>query len=279
MPVVSIIIPTYNRANWIAEAVESVLNQTFRDFELLVVDDGSTDETPEVLEPFFHQLIYIAQPNRGVSAARNTGIKHARGDYLCFLDSDDLWKPRKLEIQLEEMTRHPEFRMSYTDEVWIRRGRWANPKKRHQKYSGWIFENLLPLCIISPSSVLIARSVFEEVGLFDESLPAGEDYDLWLRIGSRFPILFIPQKLIVKRGGHPGQLSQQFWGLDRFRVRSILKVLKSGNLNPRDARLARKMLVEKCRILATGSEKRGKTADARYYRKLAAEWGAEPNVP
>ena len=271
-PDISIIIPTYNRAEWIVEAVESVLNQSFTDFELIVVDDGSTDETPEALAVYLDRLKFISQPNRGVSAARNTGIQFARGKYICFLDSDDLWKPRKLEVQLKEMARHPEFKISYTDEVWIRNGRWANPKKRHQKYSGWILQKLLPLCIISPSSVMIERVVFEQVGLFDESFPAGEDYDLWLRIGSRFPILFIPEKLIIKRGGHADQLSHKYWGLDRFRVRSIEKVLRLGLLPPEDEKAAREMLIEKCRILAAGSEKRGKLADAQYYKKLAESW-------
>ncbi|NOY76732.1 MAG: glycosyltransferase [Calditrichaeota bacterium] len=272
MPEVSVIIPTFNRAAWIANAVDSVLKQTFRDFELLVVDDGSTDDTLEILERFGSSITFVAQPNRGVSSARNTGIGLASGKYLCFLDSDDLWKPRKLEIQLAAMSHYSEYKISYTDEIWIRNGRWANPKKRHQKYSGWIFPHLLPLCLISPSSVMIERSVFDEVGLFDESLPAGEDYDLWLRIGSRYPILFIPEKVIVKHGGHPDQLSQKYWGLDRFRVRSILKVLESGKLSSENERAAREMLVKKCRILANGSAKRGKLEDAGYYQKLAETW-------
>ena len=272
MPEVSVIIPTFNRAAWVVSAVESVLNQTFRDVELIIVDDGSTDETPEALERFGSKITIVAQPNRGVSAARNAGIGFASGKYICFLDSDDIWKPRKLEIQLAVMNRNPEYKISYTDEIWIRNGRWANPKKRHRKYSGWIFPHLLPLCLISPSSVMIERSVLDDVGLFDESLPAGEDYDLWLRIGSRYPILFISEKLIVKHGGHPDQLSQKYWGLDRFRVRSILKVLESGELSPENEKAAREMLVEKCRILANGSEKRGKLQDVRFYRKLAKKW-------
>jgi len=272
MPEVSVIIPTFNRAAWIPNAVDSVLNQTFRDFELIVVDDGSTDNTPEALERFSSRITIVAQPNRGVSSARNAGIRFSTGKYICFLDSDDLWKPRKLDIQLAAMSHHSEYKISYTDEIWIRNGRWANPKKRHQKYSGWIFPHLLPLCLISPSSIMIERSVMDDVGLFDESLPAGEDYDLWLRIGSRYPILFIPEKLIVKHGGHPDQLSQKYWGLDRFRVRSILKVLENTELSPENEQAAREMLVAKCRILANGSEKRGKLGDARYYQKLAETW-------
>jgi len=272
MPEVSVIIPTFNRAAWIANAVDSVLKQTIRDVELIVVDDGSTDDTLEVLERFGSRVKIVAQSNRGVSSARNAGIRFASGKYICFLDSDDLWKPRKLEIQLAAMNRHSEYKISYTDEVWIRNGRWANPGKRHRKYSGWIFPHLLPLCLISPSSVMIERSVLDDVGLFDESLPAGEDYDLWLRIGSRYPILFIQEKLIVKHGGHPGPLSQKYWGLDRFRVRSILKVLESGELGSENERAAREALLEKCRILANGSEKRGKLQDARFYRELAKKW-------
>ena len=275
MPLVSVIIPTYNRSRWIGKAVESVLNQTFQDFELIVVDDGSTDDTGEKLSPYLNRIVLLSQPNRGVSAARNLGVRRASGKYFCFLDSDDLWRSRKLEIQLAKMHEKPEYKVSYTDEIWIRNGKWANPKKRHQKYSGWIFRKLLPLCIISPSSIMIKQTVFEAAGLFDESLPAGEDYDLWLRIGSRYPILFIPQKLIIKHGGHSDQLSQKYWGLDRFRVRSIVKVLGKGNLSAEDEQAACEMLVQKCGILAAGCAKRGKLKEAVYYQKIAEKYSVD----
>jgi glycosyltransferase involved in cell wall biosynthesis len=179
---VSVVIPTYNRLPTVKDAIESVLNQTYRDFEFWVVDDGSTDGTGEALRTFGDKVKYVSQNNRGVSAARNLGLRISRGKYLAFLDSDDLWEPQKLEIQVKCMEENPQFPLCYTDEVWIRGGTRVNPKKKHAKYSGWIFEKCLPLCIISPSSALMKRSLFDEIGGFDETLPVCEDYDLWLRV-------------------------------------------------------------------------------------------------
>jgi len=275
MPAVSVIIPTYNRACMVVEAVESVLKQTFRDFELLVIDDGSTDGTAECLAPFENRLRYIYQPNRGISAARNRGIREAQGEFLAFLDSDDLWLRRKLEVQMREIQRDPSVRICYTDEIWIRRGVRVNPKKKHQKYSGWILQKMLPLCIISPSSALIHRSVLEEIGDFDESLPACEDYDLWLRIGARYPIRFIPEPLIIKRGGHEDQLSRKYWGLDRFRIRALQKLLAQNELKPEDRLAAIRVLQEKCRILATGCFKRQKQLEGYYYLRIASQYQGE----
>ena len=171
MPVLSVVIPTYNRLPRVKDAVESVLKQTYRDFEFWVVDDGSTDGTGEALRAFGNKIQYIFQDNKGVSAARNLGARISRGKYLAFLDSDDLWEPKKLETQVRCMEANPQFPLCYTDEVWIRKGIRVNPRKRHAKYSGWIFEKCLPLCIISPSSVLMKRSLFDEIGGFDETLP------------------------------------------------------------------------------------------------------------
>ena len=269
---VSVIIPTFNRAVFLAEAVKSVLEQTYTDFELIVVDDGSNDNTKEVLEPFAGRIRYFYQPNRGPSSARNLGICQAKGRYLSFLDSDDLWLPRKLEKQMAFIDSYPDCKICYTDEIWIRHGRRVNPKKKHQKYSGWIFQRMLPLCIVSPSSVLIERAVFDKVGLFDESLPACEDYDLWLRIGRYYPFYFISEPLIIKRGGHADQLSRQIWGLDRFRVQALLKILQENGLTPEDRRATIQTLHEKCRILITGCLKRGKLEEANKYQKILEEY-------
>ena len=163
MATVSVIIPTYNRARMIGEAIESVLSQAYNDLELIVVDDGSSDETRKVVSNYFPQVNYLYQEHQGVSAARNCGIKHSRGEYLSFLDSDDLWLKEKLRSQMMFMESHPEAFICYTDEIWIRNGVRVNPMKKHQKYSGMIFEHCLPLCIVSPSSVLIARTLFDKV--------------------------------------------------------------------------------------------------------------------
>lgn len=275
MPLVTVVIPTYNREQFIRECVDSVLNQTFRDFELIVVDDGSTDGTVQVLGPVLGEIHFVKQWQQGPSAARNHGILLSAGEWLCFLDSDDLWLPGKLESQHEYIQQNPETRVCYTEEIWYRKGRRVNPAKKHRKYSGFIYQRLLPLCIISPSSVMIHRSVFDDVGLFDETLPACEDYDLWLRIGARYPIHLLPEPLIIKRNGHEGQQSQKFWGMDRFRIQALVKMLDQGGLSLHDRRATREMLRQKCTIVADGCEKRGKFAEALYYRQIMDRYQEE----
>ena len=270
-PLVSVIITTYNRREFVREAIESVQRQDFSDYEIIVVDDGSTDGTEEFLKEF-NSIHYFYQKNQGVSRARNQGLKLARGDYICFLDSDDLWLPRKLSIQTKVMRKNREINVTYTDEIWIRRGKRVNPKKKHQKYSGWIFKHCLPLCIISPSSVMLRREIFEEVGYFDENLPVCEDYDLWLRIAARHPIFFIDEKLIVKRGGHNDQLSHRFWGNDRFRVKALEKIISDGILDKSQKNLAIQELIRKSTILEKGFRKRGKMEEADYYHELIKKY-------
>jgi glycosyltransferase involved in cell wall biosynthesis len=268
---VSIIIPTFNRAALVAEAVASVLAQSRQGFELLVVDDGSSDRTLRVLEalPSPITIIHHAQ-RRGVSAARNSGIKAARGEWLAFLDSDDCWLPGKLEKQLTFLAANPAVRICQTEELWLRRGVRVNPRRRHQKKGGWIFQPSLELCLVSPSAVILHRQILQEIGLFDESLLACEDYDLWLRIAWRYPIELIPEALIIKRGGHPDQLSAQ-WGLDRYRVQSLVKLLGDAAL-PKGLRpMVRDTLVAKAVIYAQGCEKRGRVAEAEAFRRLVSQ--------
>jgi glycosyltransferase involved in cell wall biosynthesis len=251
--------------------VDSVLAQSFTDFELIVVDDGSTDDTLDRLAAYGDRLQIIRQDNRGASAARNAGIRRAAGSYIAFLDSDDLWRPEKLAAQMDLVSRDRSVKICYTEEIWIRRGRRVNPRKKHAKHSGWILEKMLPLCLVSPSSVLIAREVLDRVGPFDESLPACEDYDLWLRIGRLYPIVLIDRPLIVKRGGHDDQLSAAYWGLDRFRVKALLRLLAHQDLAPDLRRAAADCLEKKCAIVANGFRKRGRERLARQFEAIAAQ--------
>ncbi len=268
MPLVSVIIPTYNRAALVVEAVASVLAQSFRDFELLVVDDGSTDGTPAALEAFAGRLTVLRQPaRRGVSAARNQGIKAARGEWLAFLDSDDLWRPEKLARQVAYHAAHPELRLGQTEETWVRRGVRVNQPPSHRKVGGNIFLRSLERCMVSPAAVMLHRRVLEAYGAFDEDLPAAEDYDLWLRLSWRLEVGLLPEPLVVKRGGHADQLSRQ-WGLDRWRIRALVKLLAEPGLPPSYARAARQVLARKCAIYAQGCEKRGRIEEAGFYRNL-----------
>lgn len=269
---ISIIIPTHNRAAFLQEAIRSVFDQDYfrervpdKDYELIVVDDGSCDGTDQLTKEFEHQLVYVKQPQKGVSAARNTGLDLAKGDFIAFLDSDDLWKPQKLSVQMSLMSARPRTMLCYTDEIWVRSGVFVNPKNRHRKYSGWIFDKVLPLCLLSLSSALFRREVFEEVGRFDESLPVCEDYDLGIRLAHRYPIHFIDSFLIIKRGGHADQLSKKYWGMDRFRVKALEKALEL-DLTSHQQELVKREIVTKSRVLAIGFEKRGKREEADIYR-------------
>jgi glycosyltransferase involved in cell wall biosynthesis len=265
---VSVIIPTFNRARWVQEAVASVLAQTFRDFEVLVVDDGSTDATLEVLGPFFNHIKMVRlKKQRGVSAARNLGIRASQGTWLAFLDSDDLWLKDKLARQMAFLEAHPELLICQTDEIWMRNAVRVNPPATHQKVGGDIFFESLERCLVSPSAVMLHRRLLDEVGTFDENLPAAEDYDLWLRVAWRYPVGLVPEPLVVKRGGHADQLSRQR-GLDRWRIQALLKLLQEPGLPEPYRQAAERTLAYKCAIYAQGCEKRGKIAEAEYYKNL-----------
>lgn len=273
-PEVSVIIPTYNRAWVLKEAIDSVLAQDFKDYELIVVDDGSTDNTGQVLDAYGQDLIVMRQSNEGVSAARNRGIAAAAGRLLAFLDSDDLWLPRKLSSQVDFFKSNPDAVINQTEEIWIRNGVRVNPRIRHHKFSGMIFERSLALCLVSPSAVMMKRSLFDEVGLFDEDLPACEDYDLWLRISWRYPVHLIETPLIIKRGGHADQLSKAS-GLDKFRIQALKKIIESGQLDEDSCQAAVQTLKEKCAIFASGCRKRGKDAEAQFYEALAGKYRSQ----
>ena len=272
LPRVSVIIPTYNRARQVCAAVDSVRAQTFGDFELIVVNDGSTDDTAERLRVYDAGLKVLAQPNRGVAAARNAGVKAARGGLLAFLDSDDLWLPHKLQAQVDFFADNPSAMWQQTEETWLRNGRRVNPKKRHAKLGGRIFKESLELCLVSPSAVMLRRRVLDEMGLFDESLPACEDYDLWLRILTRYPVYLDPRPGIIKHGGHKDQLSA-VPGLDEYRIKSLLKIAQTHALAANDRAALEETLKRKSLIFAQGCQKRGKNAQAAYYFKLADAGG------
>jgi glycosyltransferase involved in cell wall biosynthesis len=276
-PNVSVIIPTFNRWPFVGAAIESVLAQSYGDFELIVVDDGSTDDMAMQLTRFGSRLRLLNQSNRGVSAARNLAVRHARGSYLAFLDSDDLWLPSKLAIQVAFMEQNPSVQICQTKEIWIRNGVRVNAKAKHRKPSGDIFIASLELCLVSPSAVMLTRALFEQLGGFDESLPVCEDYDLWLRIALDHSVALIDDALVIKRGGHADQLSRSLWGMDRYRVLALQKLLRSG-LDGRRRVAAIEVLRRKVEVLAAGARKRGKICDARAYEDILAEFTQENHV-
>ena len=267
---IAVVIPTFNRAGLLERALRSVEAQTMAPSEVIVVDDGSTDSTAILMQQRFPHVRYLRQPNQGVSRARNRGILAARSEWLAFLDSDDEWFPHKLKRQREALNRHTHFRLCHTNEVWIRNGRRVNPMNKHAKAGGEIFKRCLPRCVISPSSVIIHRSVFKEVGVFDETLPACEDYDLWLRICAVYPVLFLPEHLITKYGGHADQLSRRHWGMDRFRVQALEKIIQSDQLSLSDRVETLRVLLSKTAIVLEGARKRNnKEILSAYIEKQA----------
>lgn len=268
---VSVITPTYNRAKFLKEAISSILNQDYPNFELIVVDDGSIDETASIIDDYGNRIKYIRIAHQGVSRARNVGISQAKGELISFLDSDDIWRPKKLSIQVEFFKYHPDALVCQTEEIWIRNGVRVNPKKYHKKPSGMIFEQCLKRCMVSISAAMMHKALFEAVGLFDESFPVCEDYDLWLRVAKTYPIYLLEEALVIKRGGHMDQLSKMPC-LDKWRIAAIEKLLNTNALSLRQRHLAIEELTLKCNIYGKGCLKRGKLKEGLYYLSLSKKY-------
>ena len=271
MTTISVVIPTYNRRDLVLRALDSVTRQTRSPEEIIVIDDGSEDGTSAAIARQYPNVNLISQANRGVSAARNAGIKLASSTWIALLDSDDSWHEEKLEKQIELAAITPEAQLIHCDEHWVRNGQALNQKAYHRKSGGDIFEVSLQRCMISPSAALITRNLLLDTGLFDENLPACEDYDLWLRICSQHEVAFVDEKLVTKFGGHPDQLSKRIWGLDRFRIRALAKLLLSGSLNETQAALANSVMQNKTRIFTQGAAKRGNSREAQVLSQLSSK--------
>ena len=254
---VDIILPFYNRKNLILRAIQSVKNQTFQDWFLWLIDDGSTDgglkdlkkELPE------HAKILAFKENRGVSFARNQALKQGQRAWVAFLDSDDEWLPEKLEKQMDYLLKNPDKNFVHCNETWIKNKKILPQKKHHKKQGGRVFIPSTRLCCMSPSATLMKRSLFKELGLFREDFPVCEDYELWLRVSSRYEVGFLEETLIVKYGGHEGQLSEQYRAMDYWRVKALKPFLEDPHLSFEETQQVQKILIEKCQILLKGYEK------------------------
>jgi len=253
---ISVVIPGYNRAHTILRSVESVLKQSFKAFEVIIVNDGSTDETLELLRPFENQINVISQSNKGVSAARNFGIRKASGDWIALLDSDDEWLPDNLEKQVDYLKLNPELQIFQSAEIWIRNGKRVNPKHKFKKHGGWIFKYCLPLCIVSPSAVMFTKRLYNEMGGFDESFPVCEDYDLWLKISRKYPIGLNEHIGLIKYGGHNDQLSTTFPVMDKYRIRALEYQLNDKTLLGENRCFALDEIIKKLNIVINGAKKR-----------------------
>ena len=256
---ISVVIPTYNRADFLPSCLQSVLNQTVRVDEIIVVDDGSTDSTSNIVKEF--DVSYLYQPNSGVAKARNVGIQKAKNEWIAFLDSDDLWHCRKLEHHIAFHTQNPELLASYTDELWVRNGK-AVLQKSHQQKEAPTFSNSLRACKIGASTFFCHKKIFETIGYFDETLDVCEDYDLWLRILKYFPIHFIHHALTTKQAGHTNQLSFSTPLIDTYRIKALKKHLCS--IHKKEVL---EELIYKITILLNGAKKHQNKEIVKEYEK------------
>jgi|GEM_PF-430575 len=260
---VSVIIPTRDRGELVMRAVASALAQTHAALDVVVIDDGSADDTAArlagVADPRLRVVSHASA--RGVSAARNTGMAVARGDYLALLDSDDEWLPRKVERQLAFM-RERGLAISQTQEIWMRGGRRVNPVAAYAKPDGFFFEAAVKTCLVSPSTVIFTRALIEDVGGFDESLPACEDYDLWLRTLLRYPVGLLDAYLTIRHGGRPDQLSTSYVGQDLFRIRAMAGVLGRPEVSDWHRACIVKEMQRKAEYYAKGCLKRDRPDEA-----------------
>jgi glycosyltransferase involved in cell wall biosynthesis len=266
-PQISVVIPVHDRAQTIGRAIDSVLAQELLPDEIIVVDDGSTDETPEILSLYHSEIQVVTQENKGVSAARNRGVLASKARWIAFLDSDDEWLPDKLQKQLTCLQQHPGARILQTEERWIRNNMRVNPGKKYEKKSGNIFKYCLKTCIVSPSTVMCERSLLDEMGGFDETLPVCEDYDLWIRIAAKHPIPLLAEALTIKYGGHPDQLSLSTPAMDRYRVQSLEKIFKEVTLSRIQRMELLDELILKLSYLYEGAVRRQKNSQL-YLKKL-----------
>jgi len=272
-PFFSIIIPTYNRRVFLKKAIDSVLCQSFNDFEIIIVDDGSNDGTRDLILSYDDARIRcVYQDNHGVAYTRNVGLTQSSGSFIAFLDSDDWWHEDKLKTAAEYINRYPEINIFHTEEVWYRNGELLAQKSKHKKPTGYVYKNALPLCCISISTAVINKTVFDKIGIFDEALTACEDYDFWLRATNTYEVMLIPEFLTLKDGGRPDQLSSSVWGLDRFRIKALKKMLLSETLSPERYESTLEELKKKCRIFAKGCIKHGKAEEAEKYSELAEKY-------
>ena len=270
---VSVVIPTYNRVAYLGRAINSVLKQSYPVNEIIVIDNGSTDQTLSFIKKKFTRIRVITEKKRGVSFARNLGIKNCKYNWIAFLDSDDEWITDKIEKQFVLLKESNfKYQFIHTNEIWIKNGILKNQKKKHLKRGGHIFEDCLDICKISPSSVLIKKELFDRFGLFDYKFKVCEDYELWLRITSKIKIGYLDKPLIKKYGGHKGQLSEKYWGIDRYRIKALEKILINNNLKTQQKLKVLEYLLKKINIILLGAINRNNKRIFNMYIKKKFLW-------
>ena len=269
---ISVIIPTLDRRELLKRTLDSVIRQNKKPREIIVVDNGSKDHTYEMVSSLFSNVIYLKENKKGVSVSRNKGILSAKSKWIALLDSDDVWKPEKLEKQINFHIENPKYRLIHTNEIWYRNNKFLNQLKKHKKSGGNIFKNSLSLCCISPSSTLVKKEIFSDYGYFDESLEVCEDYDMWVRITAKEEVGYIEKPMVIKYGGHSDQLSKKYWGMDRFRIFSLEKNLNDNWFTKEQRQIVIHVLIKKLKILTNGANKRGNKEILKKYNDKLLFW-------
>jgi GT2 family glycosyltransferase len=260
-PRVSAIVPAYNSVRYLPEAIDSVLAQTYRDFEIIVVDDGSTDGTQGVLARYGDRIRVVRQSNQGSAAARNAGILAARGEFIAFLDADDLWLPQKLERQMRLFGERPEIGWVYSDyrefdESGLGTRSFFEREGLRHPPEGWVLPALAEGCITWTTTVVMRASCFHEAGLFDPVFPRAQDYDMWLRLAARFPVACVAEVLALYRRhqaqvttkSRPGLVHCHTWRVLNKFIRAEYRGLQPDVRQQVDRVLQARLAAHACRV-------------------------------
>ncbi|WP_028972550.1 glycosyltransferase family 2 protein [Spirochaeta cellobiosiphila] len=274
-PLVSVVIPTYNRSFQLTEAIDSVQNQSFTDWELIIIDDGSEENTEDII-PKDHRITYKRISHTGLPGkVRNEGVRLTNANWIAFLDSDDIWSPDKLITQMNYLRTHLDCKIVHTRETWQRNNKIISQRKMKHKREGDIFEDSLDKCIIGPSTVLLSRELYLALGGFDESIEIAEDYEFWLRITAKYEVGYIDEPLVIKKAGDWEQLSTKYGQIEIFRIKALQGLIDRQYFNRTHDKLARKVMAYKCRIYGKGALKRGHQDTYKKYMSLASSYSEE----
>jgi len=271
MPNISVIIHTYNNEKLIAETIESVLRQTYKDYEIIVVDDGSTDNTRTVLQPYMDRMRYHYKENGGIPSAKNAGIRLSEAGFIAFLDHDDLWVPDKLKIQIDYFNKNPQVGLVYSKYITFSNGKElrTNPKKG---YSGWVFSKLISRSFIQTSTVMVKRECLDAVGPFDESFTLSDEYDLFLRIAKRYQCGFVDKELTRYRI-HDRNASKDDLRFDMENLKVFKKIYDNSNgLDTKCKKLLRERIAKYNMNVAGRLYAQGRFEDSNKYHREALKY-------
>ena len=268
MPTVSVIIHTYNNEKFIAETVASVLNQTYKDYEIIVVDDGSVDGTRDVLMPYMQKIRYHYKENGGIASAKNAGIGLSQAEFVAFLDHDDLWVPDKLQLQMEHFNENPQIGLVYAKYTSFRDGKELRTKPE-KGYSGWIFKELLAKSFIQTSTVVVKRECLDAAGPYDETFSLGDEYDMFLRIARKFQCGFVDKGLTRYRV-HDTNASNNDFLFDNENLGVYKKIYNNfTDLDGVEKKILRKRIARYSMKVAEGLYSQGKLEESKEYQKEA----------